>query len=114
MQNKMERLTRRARKAISQAQELAFEMQSAEIEPYHLLLVLCRIDGSASQAILDDFDIIDVKLSPLIHVRYQTKSKSSSHPLNQHRVVLSDAVKQTLELSVDSARRLNAHNIGTE
>ncbi|MEM9953706.1 MAG: Clp protease N-terminal domain-containing protein [Chloroflexota bacterium] len=107
MTNKMERFTKEARHLLYTAQTLAEEMNHELISPKHLLWAMTKVEAYDTFAILEEFDIVDSKLSQFIKVKHPPYHQSIS------KIDLSAETKRFLELSVYSARPYNHYRIDT-
>ncbi|MEP6987538.1 MAG: Clp protease N-terminal domain-containing protein, partial [Chloroflexota bacterium] len=107
--NKMERFTQRARRVLSLAQEEAERLHHNNIGPEHLLLGIMLEEHGIGARVLRDLELEQRRVKELIeeltlaNVRPQLATTE-----------LSDGSKKILELSVDEARRMGHHYIGTE
>ncbi len=107
--NKMERFTQRARRVLTLAQEEAEKIHSGSIDTGHMLLGLLREEGGIAGRVLRDLGLEQPRVEALI----AEWTPSADHPKNQ-TLELSSGCKRVLELTVDEARRLGHHYIGTE
>lgn len=108
MPNKMERFTNHSRWILSLSQEVTEEFEAYMITPAHMLLGMTRATDTDARDILAEFDIIASKLAPFVKAK-----QAPAQPDNAPEIELSDDIKRTLEMSVDTARRRNDHFIGT-
>lgn len=106
--NKMERFTQRARRVLSLAQEEAEDLQHQQIGPEHLLLGLIREEGGVAGRVLRELGLQEQRIRDLVKQLNKTKRSATS------QLDLSAETKQVLDLTVDEARRLGHHYIGTE
>lgn len=109
MPGKMERFTQRAREALESAQQAAEQMGHAEIGTEHLLLGLCRDEGSVAFHALTN---LGANLSSLEDLVRRTNRAGKRQP--DTRLDLSPDTKQALALAVDEARKLGHQYVGTE
>jgi ATP-dependent Clp protease ATP-binding subunit ClpA len=107
--NRFDKFTERARRVLRLAQEEAQRFQHNYIGTEHLLLGLVREDEGVAAKVLHDLGV-DLQ-----------KVRSSIEDIigRGDRIVLGEIgltprAKQVIELSVDEARRMNHHYIGTE
>jgi ATP-dependent Clp protease ATP-binding subunit ClpA len=108
-QARFDRFTERARRTLSLAQEEAQRLNHNYIGTEHLLLGLVRVEDSVAAKVLANLGV------ELTKVRSTVEFISG----RGDRIVLGDIgltprAKKVLELSVDEARRLGHHSIGTE
>lgn len=108
--SRMERFTRHARLALAQAQDQAARMQHELIDTEHILLALMEDRHSVAGRALAAMGLERERVAEAIRQRVPPGSGQPA-PSSQE---LSARVKRLLELSVDEARRLNHHYIGTE
>ncbi len=107
--SRMERFTRHARLALAQAQEQAARMQHELIDTEHILLALMEDRHSVAGRALAAMGLEQERVAEAVRQMVPAGSWQSARPQE-----LSARVKRLLELSVDEARRLNHHYIGTE
>jgi ATP-dependent Clp protease ATP-binding subunit ClpC len=107
MSNKMERFTSRARRVLALAQQEAETAKTRVIAVEHLLIALALEDEGVAGKVLDELgatvDVLRAAQPPIV---------TTTAPTQQ--LELADEVKRVLELSVDEARKLGHHTIGTE
>jgi predicted nucleotide-binding protein len=105
----MERFTQRARRVLSFAHQEAERARNNYIDPEHLLIGLIDEEGGVAGRVLRE-------LGPTPEsVRKTVKQiTSSSASFDPSRVELAADTQQVLEYSVEEARRLGHHYIGTE
>ncbi|MEO1288645.1 MAG: Clp protease N-terminal domain-containing protein [Chloroflexota bacterium] len=106
MTNKIERFTNEARHLLYISQTLAEEMKHNTISPKHLLWAMTKVEAYDTFAILEEFDIVDSKLSQFMKIKHPTQEHISA-------MDLSAETKKSLELSVDSARIYRHYRIDT-
>ncbi len=109
MPNWMERFTKRARLVLSYAQEDAERLHHNTIGTEHLLLALLREGGGVGARVLRDLGLEERQLENVVVELTQAKNREMNAGLE-----LSSGTKKVLELSVDEARRMGHHYIGTE
>ena len=109
MPNRMERFTKRARLVLSYAQEDAERLHHNTIGTEHLLLALLREGGGVGARVLRDLGLEERQLENVVVELTQAKNREMNAGLE-----LSSGTKKVLELSVDEARRMGHHYIGTE
>lgn len=109
MSNKLERFTQRARRVLSLAQEEAERMRHAFIGTEHLLLGLMREEGGVARRVLQD---LGTNYPQVFETMQQLTSANRTSAAGKPE--LAPDVKRVLELSVDEARRMGHHYIGTE
>jgi predicted nucleotide-binding protein len=105
----MEKFTQRARRVLSLAHQEAERARSNSIGPEHLLLGLIEEEGGVSGRVLRELGLATDRVRGVI----KTVSSASSD-FDPNRVELASATQQVLEFSVEEARRLGHHYIGTE
>lgn len=107
--NRMERFTQRARRVLSLAQEESERWEHSVIAPEHLLVALRVEEGGVAARVLGDVGLELVPMRGLLREIFpstgQTPPKSPD---------LNPATRKALELTVDEARKLGHHYIGTE
>lgn len=108
MAEPLDRFTRRARQALSLAQEEAQRLNHGYIGTEHLLIGLIRVNNSVASKVLHGMGI------DLRQVREMVERTSSS-PLSSHLQdeKLTPRIKRVLELAVSEARRMGHHYIDT-
>ena len=106
---KMERFTQRARRALNLAQVAAEEMKHNVIDTEHLLLGLMREEGGVAGRVLRDLGVELLRVEELVDELTQATQRKTSQMLD-----LSAGTKNALELGVDEARKLGHRYIGTE
>jgi hypothetical protein len=110
--NKMERFTQRARRVLSLAQEEAERFQHIQIGTEHLLLGLLLEEGGIAGRVLFEIGLNRQHIEELVVDMSQSKQMTE---IGIPRIPdLTPNVKKALELSVDEARRMGHHYIGTE
>lgn len=109
MPNRMERFTQRARHVLSLAQDEAEHFKLPTINPEHLLLGMLREEGSVAGRVLQELGVQYESLKNAINA--QTPLIPNTAPM---QIDLAAETKKVLEYSVDEARRMGHHYIGTE
>jgi hypothetical protein len=104
-----ERFTQRSRRVLSRAREEAVQTRNSKIDTGHLLLGLINEEGSVAGRTLRDLGVASEKLRSLIK-----RLTQPDREFNPNKVEVSDDLQFALENSVDEARRLGHHYIGTE
>jgi ATP-dependent Clp protease ATP-binding subunit ClpC len=107
--NKMERFTQRARRVLSLAQEEAERLRSSYIGTEHLLIGLIREEGGVAGRVLRELGLEPRRVTDLVE---RMAGPGQRAPFS--KIDLSPGTKRVLELSVDEARRMGHHYIGTE
>src|SRR5689334_2008876 len=105
----MERFTQRARQVLSLAQEEAERLRHNYIGTEHLLLGLLREEGGIAGRVLRDLGLEIPRVQDLVEELTRATARTTSTTAK-----LSPGTKRVLELSVDEARRMGHHYIGTE
>jgi ATP-dependent Clp protease ATP-binding subunit ClpC len=104
----MERFTQRARRVLSLAHQEAERMHQNYIGTEHLLLGLMKEEGGVAGRVLRELGLDAVRMEEVI-IRITGTGQSSAAKLD-----LSPGVQRALENSVEEARKLGHHYIGTE
>jgi ATP-dependent Clp protease ATP-binding subunit ClpC len=104
----MERFTQRARRVLSLAHQEAERMRQNYIGTEHLLLGLMKEEGGVAGRVLRELGLDAVRMEEVI-IRITGTGQSSTAKLD-----LSPGVQRALENSVEEARKLGHHYIGTE
>src|SRR5260221_5503370 len=105
----MERFTQRARRVLSLAQEETERLHHSYIGLEHLLLGLMREEGGVAGRVLRDLGMDVRRVEELI----ERMTRAGIRTVNT-RLDLSSGTKKVLELTVDEARRMGHHYVGTE
>lgn len=105
----MEKFTQRARRVLSLAHQEAERARNNFIGPEHILLGLLDEEGGVAGRVLRELGLATDRVREVI----KTISSTSSD-FDPNRVELASATQQVLEHSVEEARRLGHHYIGTE
>jgi ATP-dependent Clp protease ATP-binding subunit ClpA len=107
--NRFDKFTARARKVLSLAQEEAQRFQHNYIGTEHLLLGLVREGQGVAARVLQNLGV------DLPEVRNSVENIiGRGDRIVRGEIGLTPRAKKVIELSVDEARRLNHHYIGTE
>jgi len=107
--DRFDKFTERARRVLQYAAEEGQRLRHASIRPEHLLLGLVREGDGVAAKVLSN---LGVQLE-VVRVAVEQSAGHSEESV-AGSVALSNAAKRVIELSVDEARRLNHHYIGTE
>ena len=108
MADNFDRFTKRARQALSMAQEEARRMNHGYIGTEHLLLGLIREEEGIAARVLTDLGLSTNQMRRAVE-RMVGRGERLVPGLQ-----LSEQTKRMIELAVDEARRLGHHYIGTE
>src|SRR5215472_15205235 len=108
-QGRFDKFTERARKVLSLAQEEAQRFQHNYIGTEHLLLGLIREREGVAARVLTN---LGVELKQVRESVETIISPGDRAVLGE--IGLTPRAKKVIEISVDEARRLNHHYIGTE
>ncbi len=109
MTDQLERFTQRARRVLNLAQENAEKMNHNYIGTEHLLLGLLKEESGVAGRVLRSLDLTPRRVQDMVEHMVGTGSRTKPTKLE-----LTPRTKRVLELSVDEARRLGHHYIGTE
>jgi hypothetical protein len=109
MVDRFDKFTERARRVFSLAQEEAQRFNHNYIGTEHILLVLVREGDGVAARVLSN---LGVQL-PQVRVAVEARI-GRSETMIMGEIGLTQRAKKVVELSVDEARRLNHHYIGTE
>ncbi|MCA1955030.1 MAG: ATP-dependent Clp protease ATP-binding subunit [Anaerolinea sp.] len=104
----MERFTQRARRVLSLAHQEAERMRQPQINTEHLLLGLMQEEGGIAGRVLRDLGLEQDRLIEMVERLSGFGTERVGRP------DLSPGVQQVLEFSIEEARRLTHHYIGTE
>jgi len=104
----MERFTQRARRVLSLAHQEAERMGQNYIGTEHLLLGLIREDGGVAGRVLRELGLEADRVQEIV------ERLTGSGTSRGGKIDLSPGTQQVLEYSVEEARRLGHHYIGTE
>lgn len=109
MADNLDKFTKRARRALTIAQQEAQRLHHNYIGTEHLLLGLIREEKSAASKVLRDLGVSSDRVEALIE---QTVGQGRRPVFG--RVSLTPRTKRVIELAVEEARRMGHHYIGTE
>jgi ATP-dependent Clp protease ATP-binding subunit ClpC len=105
----LDRFTKRARRVLTHAQEEARRLNHRFIGTEHILLGLVAEDGGVAMRVLQDLDISAEQVRKAVERAVGRGTRPTSM-----QPTLTPRTKRVIELSVDEARRLRHHYIGTE
>ena len=108
MADKLDRFTKRARRALTLAQEEALRLNHRYIETEHLLLGLVHTDGGRAMKVLR---ALGVEPNQVIRAVERTAPRGERAPFGQPS--LAARAKRAVELAVDEARLTGDSAIGT-
>ncbi|OQY45254.1 MAG: NDP-hexose 4-ketoreductase [Anaerolineaceae bacterium 4572_78] len=109
MADKFDSFTKRARRILTFAQEEAKKLNNNYVGTEHLLLGLVREDSGVAIRVLKDLKV-DLKL-----VRNRLEDKIGKGKRSMYgKLSLTPRTKRVMEYSIDEAKRLGHHYIGTE
>ncbi len=109
MADNFDRFTKRARRVLTHAQEAARELNHRYIGTEHILLGLVAEDGGVAMRVLKELGISAADVKRAIE---RTVGRGTRPAFAQPS--LTPRTKRVIEISVDEARRLGHHYIGTE
>ena len=109
MADNLDKFTKRARRALTIAQQEAQRLHHSYIGTEHLLLGLIREEKSAASKVLRDLGVSSDRVEALIE---QTVGQGRRPVFG--RVSLTPRTKRVIELAVEEARRMGHHYIGPE
>ncbi|MBC7249328.1 MAG: ATP-dependent Clp protease ATP-binding subunit [Anaerolineae bacterium] len=109
MSDNLDKFTKRARRALTIAQQEAQRLHHNYIGTEHLLLGLIREEKSAASKVLRDLGVSPDQVEALI----EQLVGQSRRPVFG-RASLTPRTKRVIELAVEEARRMGHHYIGTE
>jgi ATP-dependent Clp protease ATP-binding subunit ClpC len=109
MADKLDRFTKRARRALTLAQEEALRLNHNYLGPEHLLLGIVREENGMAVTVLRE---LGVEPGQIIHTVERTASRGQTP--STRKPTLNEDSKRVIELSVDEARLMGHHYIGTE
>jgi len=104
----MERFTQRARKVLALAHQEAERMHQPAIGTEHVLLGLIDEMGGIASRVLQELGLEPDRVKEI------TERLSPPSSQSEGQIELSSGVQQVLEFSIEEARRLGHHYIGTE
>jgi ATP-dependent Clp protease ATP-binding subunit ClpC len=110
MADTLDRFTRRARQALTLAQEEAQRLHHNYIGTEHLLVGLIRVENSVSSKILQKLGITVNQVQELVE---QTVGHGQGGEVSGDKIGLTRRTKLVLELAVNEARKLGHHYIDT-
>jgi ATP-dependent Clp protease ATP-binding subunit ClpC len=105
----LDRFTKRARRVLTTAQEEARRLNHRYIGTEHILLGLVAEEGGVALRVLESLEISAEQVRTAVE---RTVGQGSRRVFAQP--TLTPRTKRVIELSVDEARRLGHHYIGTE
>jgi ATP-dependent Clp protease ATP-binding subunit ClpC len=105
----LDRFTKRARRVLTRAQEEARRLNHRYIGTEHILLGLVAEEGGVALRVLESLEISAEQVRTAVE---RTVGQGSKRVFTQP--TLTPRTKRVIELSVDEARRLGHHYIGTE
>jgi ATP-dependent Clp protease ATP-binding subunit ClpC len=106
--DKLERFTQRARRVLSLAHEEAERMHHNYIGTEHLLLGLIREEGGVAGRVLRELGLEPARVKEMV----ERLTGIGRH--TGGRIELAPGTEQVLQLSIEEARRMGHHYIGTE
>src|SRR5512136_60976 len=109
MPDNFDRFTKRARRVLTRAQEEARNLNHRYIGTEHLLLGLVGEEGSVAMRVLHELGIA----ADQVRQSVERMVGRGTRPLYT-QPTLTPRTKRVIELSVEEARRLGHHYIGTE
>lgn len=109
MAENLDRFTRRARQVLTKAGEEARRLNHRFIGTEHILLGLAAEEGGVAMRVLQELKISPEQVRNAVE---QTVGRGTRPTFTQP--TLTPRTKRVIELSVDEARRLGHHYIGTE
>ncbi|NTV35972.1 MAG: AAA family ATPase, partial [Anaerolineaceae bacterium] len=104
----MERFTQRARRVLSLAHQEAERMRQPSISTEHLLLGLIEEEGGIAGRVLRDLGLEPDRLREMV------ERVSGLGEVTGIKIDLSSGTQEVLEFSIEEARRMGHHYIGTE
>ena len=107
--SRFEKFSERARRVLSYAQEEAQKFEDNYIGTEHILLGLVRETEGVAARVLINLGVELEKVKSAVEFIIERQEKGSSKEIG-----LTPTSKKVIELSVDEARRLGHHYIGTE
>ena len=109
MSDKLERFTKRARRVLTLAQEQALRLNHNHIGTEHLLLGLVQEENSVAVKVLKE---LGVEPGQVVRAVERTVGRGERTPFG--KPTLAPRTKRVIELSVEEARMMGNHYIGTE
>ena len=110
MADTLDRFTRRARQALTLAQEEAQRLRQNYIGTEHLLVGLIRVENSQSSRVLRKLGVSVRKAQELVE---RTVGYGQKREVSGEQIRLTQRTKRVLELAVNEARALGHHYIDT-
>jgi ATP-dependent Clp protease ATP-binding subunit ClpC len=110
MSSRFEKFSERARKVLSLAQEEAIRFNHNYIGTEHVLLGLVRESEGVAARVLSNLEVDLVKIRSAVEFIIGRGERTVSG----ENIGLTPRAKKVIELSVDEARRMSHHYIGTE
>ena len=107
--SKFEKFSERARRVLSHAQQEALRFNQKHIGTEHILLGITKESEGIAAKVLVNLNIDLSKIQSAIEFIIEKGDRKTTDELT-----LTPRAKKLIELSVDEARRLNHHYIGTE
>jgi ATP-dependent Clp protease ATP-binding subunit ClpC len=104
-----DRFTKRARRVLTKAQEEARRLNHRYIGTEHILLGLVAEDGGVAMRVLSNLEISPGQVRTAVERMVGRGTRASLTP-----PTLTPRTKRVIEISVDEARKLGQHYIGTE
>jgi ATP-dependent Clp protease ATP-binding subunit ClpC len=109
MADQLERFTQRARRVLNLARESAESMRHNYIGTEHVLLGLLKEESGVAGRVLRALDLTPRRVQDMVEHMVGTGSRTKPTQLE-----LTPRTKRVIELSVNEAKRLGHHYIGTE
>lgn len=109
MADNFDRFTKRARRVLTQAQDEARRLNHRYIGTEHILLGLVAEEGGVAMRVLQKLNISSGQVRSAVE---RMVGRGTRAPLTQP--ALTPRTKRVIEISVDEARKLGHHYIGTE
>jgi ATP-dependent Clp protease ATP-binding subunit ClpC len=104
-----DRFTKRARRVLTKAQEEARRLNHRYIGTEHILLGLVAEEGGVAMRVLNNLEISPGQVRTAVERMVGRGTRASLTP-----PTLTPRTKRVIEISVDEARKLGQHYIGTE
>jgi ATP-dependent Clp protease ATP-binding subunit ClpA len=101
MANNLERFTNHSRQILLLSELVAQELGHVWIEPEHLMIAMCRAEGTTAFWVLSDADLLAEKLFPFLRHRIRQSSK----PPQFGGVDVGDETKRMISRAVDLANQ---------
>ena len=109
MADNFDRFTKRARRVLTTAQEEASRLNHRFIGTEHILLGIVAEEGGVAMRVLHELNISPEQVRKTVERTVGRGTRPTSTP-----PTLTPRTKRVIELSVDEARKLGHHYIGTE